>query len=40
MSRERIEQAKALYGKGDIRGGEEQMREVRYKLEEFLKRIK
>jgi len=39
ISEARIREAKAAYAKGDIQSGEAAMREVRYKLEDFLKRI-
>lgn len=40
ISAKRIEEAKALFQKGDNKGAEIKMREVREALESYLKRLK
>lgn len=39
ISRERIEEAKKMFDRGDIKGSAEALREVRYKLEAYCNRI-
>lgn len=39
ISRERIEEAKKMFERGDVKGSVEALREVRYKLEAYCNRI-